>query len=196
MDMDTQILTRHLMQEIKDASGLSLSEMSSALNQYVDIPDKMISQYLNGKKSFGLSRLYAVAQAADENGWRGPTIDYVNYLSQVLQAEDMSKHRAEMSAARKQMKRDQTAAVANLQKAVAALIEKGWSDTEVVTLTKLLSEKLIPLHEREEGGLVHLAELHRLAGLDASDVAPMAWSALQVSGLDVDAPELGDSSLK
>ncbi|MDD2721933.1 MAG: hypothetical protein PHH47_11565 [Gallionella sp.] len=189
MDINTQILTQQLMWEIKEASSQSLSELSSALSRHVDIPDKVLSHYLNGNKSCGLSRLYVLARAADEMGWTGPTIALVNHLCKVLPPQDASESRAEMRKVRKQMARDQTTAIANLQKAVSNLVEEGWSDTEIVTLTKLLTEKLIPPHKREEGGLVQLAGLHELVGLDASGVAPIAWSAWQVRGIDVDAPE-------
>lgn len=182
-----ELLTPRLMREVKCASGLSHSELASALSFYADLPDTMISHYLNGRKMMSLSRLQAVARAAKKLGWAGETINFLCYLSEGLPAVEYSEYKQFLRESKKLTKRDRATAVANLEKAVAGLIGEGWSDTEIVTMAALFTEKLLPEHVLEGGGLVHFAALHRLAGLDDSGVAPIAWSAWHARRVDVDA---------
>lgn len=182
-------LGAQLMAEIKAVSGLSHSELASALNAHIDLSDKMIGNYLAGTKHMSYDRLFSLAKAADGNGWTGKTIDWVLSLSTVCSADYIREFNQLALQERKLKKRDKQTAVRNLEKVVAALIEAGMSDTDIVTLSVLFTEKLIPPYARHSGGLVELASLRKLAGLDSNGYPSAAWSAWQVKCADAAADE-------
>lgn len=183
-EQDNQLVAR-LMTQIKEASGLSNSKLATALHPYIEVTDKMVSQYLAGNKPMGESRMFLVAKAAKALGWETGAVKDILLWEELFPKQIRDEVSNDLKKLSKSDLRARQGALAQFEKSVRNLVELGWSDTDIVGITIALTEKFIPYEELGRGGIINPSQLHAQLGDTNSNRYPnAAWLTWKILGLD------------
>lgn len=161
--LNNQFVAR-LMKQIKQASGLSNSELASALHPKVGVTDKMISQYLAGNKPMGKSRLLGIAKVANARGWETEAVKTILTWEEMFPVQRRIELTNNFSKLTKSQNRSLNAALNQFDKCIERLVDLGFDDKHIVGLAALFSEKHVPRDEQSMRGVIDLSKIQDLIG--------------------------------
>lgn len=162
---------------IKEVSGLSNVLLAENISKqgYISLTDKLISDYIHGRKTMGYHRMLAVARSAQALGWETMAVKMLLLYEEVFSFDQRKADNEERSKLNKAEGKSQKAALIQLQKSVANLVSLNFDNATIIGLVIALTQQLFPLDEQSKGGLVELAWMQNLFEKSGANFPGKAW---------------------